>query len=86
MDLVLLWLWYRPAATALIQPIAWELPYAADAALIRKGKKTKKTLNSSTVEFAMARGLAQNIAEVWDKRECCEEGSEGLPEHSLVAQ
>ena len=26
------------AATALIQPLAWELPYAADMALIRKKK------------------------------------------------
>ena len=34
----LLWLWYRPAATVLIQPLAWELPYAMGAAL----KKTKK--------------------------------------------
>ena len=32
-DLVLLWLWYRPAATAPIQPLAWELPYAVGAAL-----------------------------------------------------
>ena len=27
-DLVLLWLWCRPAATALIQLLAWEPPYA----------------------------------------------------------
>ena len=26
-------LWCRPAAVALIQPLAWELPYAAGAAL-----------------------------------------------------
>ena len=29
----MLWLWSRPAATALIQPLAWELPYAMGAAL-----------------------------------------------------
>jgi len=34
-DLALLWLWHRLAA--LIQPLAWEPPYAAGAAL----KKTK---------------------------------------------
>ena len=39
MDLALLWLWRRPAAAALIQPLAWELPYAAGAAL--KRPKTK---------------------------------------------
>ena len=37
-----LWLWRRPAATALIQPLAWELPYATDAALTKKKKKKKK--------------------------------------------
>ena len=36
-DLVWLWLWHRPAATAPIRPLAWEPPYAAGAAL-----KTKK--------------------------------------------
>ena len=35
----MLWLWYRPAAIAPIQPLAWELPYAAGAALKRKEKK-----------------------------------------------
>ena len=29
----LLWLWRRPAAAALIRPLAWEPPYAAEAAL-----------------------------------------------------
>ena len=38
-DLALLWLWCRLAATALIQPLAWECPYATGAAL--KGQKTK---------------------------------------------
>ena len=42
-DLVLLLLWYRLAATALIQPLAWEAPYAVGAALKRqKDKKLKK--------------------------------------------
>ena len=40
-DLVLLRLWCRPAATALIRPLAWEPPYAAEVAL-EKGKKTGK--------------------------------------------
>ena len=34
-DTVLLWLWYRLAAAALIWPLAWELPYATGAALKR---------------------------------------------------
>ena len=35
LDPVLLWLWCRLAATALIQLLAWELPYAMGAALKR---------------------------------------------------
>ena len=38
-DLALLWLWRRPVVAALIRPLAWECPYAAGAALIRKKKK-----------------------------------------------
>ena len=32
-------LWHRLEAVALIQPLAWELPYAMDAALKKKKKK-----------------------------------------------
>ena len=38
-DPTLLWLWCGPAAGALIQPLAWEPPYAAGAALKRQEKK-----------------------------------------------
>ena len=38
-DPALLWLWLWQAATALIQPLAWESPYATGAALRRQ--KTK---------------------------------------------
>jgi len=45
-DPALLWLWRRPAATALIRPLAWEPPYAVGAALEKakrqKDKKNKK--------------------------------------------
>ena len=33
LDPALLWLWRRPAATALIRPLAWELPYAVGTAI-----------------------------------------------------
>ena len=45
-DPTLLWLWHRPAAVALIWPLAWELPYAAPAAL-----KSKKQTNKTTPVF-----------------------------------
>ena len=46
LDLALLWLWYRPAAEAPIQPLAWEPPYAAgvDQEMAKRPKKKKKFL------------------------------------------
>ena len=41
LDPPLLWLWRRPAAIALIRPLAWEPPYAEGRGP-RKGKKTKQ--------------------------------------------
>ena len=41
-DLTLLWLWCRPAATAPIRPLAWELPYAISVALKNKNKNKKQ--------------------------------------------
>ena len=38
----LLWLWCRPAAVASIGPLAWEPPYALDAALKRQKDQKKK--------------------------------------------
>ena len=42
-DLAWLWLWRRLAAAALIQPLAWVLPYASGVAL-----KRQKQLNISS--------------------------------------
>ena len=41
-DPALLWLWRRPVAAAPIQPLAWEPPYALEAALEKTKKKKKK--------------------------------------------
>ena len=41
-DLALLWLWCRAADAALIQPLAWEHPYASGVALKGKIKKKKE--------------------------------------------
>ena len=40
-DPELLWLWCRPAAAALIRPLAWDPPHAEGAAL-EKAKRPKK--------------------------------------------
>ena len=44
-DLEWLWLWCRPAAAALIGPLAWEAPCAVGAALGEKKKKKKVDVN-----------------------------------------
>ena len=43
-DPALLWLGYRLAAVALIRPLAWELPFAAPAALKNKKQNTKEKI------------------------------------------
>ena len=56
LNLALLWLWLRLAATAPIRPLAWEPPYAMGAAL--KRQKPKKKIWSSccgTVEMNLTR-------------------------------
>ena len=55
LDPVLLWPWCRPAATALIRPLAWESPYAAGAALEkakRQNNKIKNKINKKKESFA----------------------------------
>ena len=47
-DLALLWPQHRPAAVALIGPLAWEPPYTAGAAL--KSKKTKNQKSKTTTK------------------------------------
>ena len=46
-DPALLWLWRRPATVALIRPLAWEPPYAADAAL-----ETQASLSNQSCHFS----------------------------------
>ena len=45
-DPAFLWPWHRLAATAPIQPLAWELPYAAGMAL--KSKYTHRHTQTQT--------------------------------------
>ena len=44
LDPELLWLWWRPVATALIRPLVWKPPYAVGAALEKTKKKKKLVL------------------------------------------
>ena len=47
----LAWLWNRPLATALIQPLAWEPSYAVGAALekTKRQKKKKKKMKKKAL-------------------------------------
>ena len=40
-DPAMLWLWWRPPATAPITPLAWETPYAEGEALEKKKRQNK---------------------------------------------
>ena len=42
LDLLLLWLWCRPVAVAVIRPLAWEPPYAMGTAQEMAKKRPKK--------------------------------------------
>ena len=48
-DLELPWLWYRPAAEALIGPPKWELPYATGAET-KKKKKGERDRNYTVIQ------------------------------------
>ena len=51
LDPALLWLWHRPAAVALIQPLAWEPLYPEGAALKKQKKKKKDLLDGTRAGF-----------------------------------
>ena len=53
-DPALLWLWHRPAATAPIRPLAWERPYAREAAL----EKAKRQNNNSNKSIKVGYGFS----------------------------
>ena len=50
LDLTLLWLWRRLAATTPIGPIAWEPPYAAATALKKNKQKNHNCSGPGAVE------------------------------------
>ena len=57
LDPLLLQLWRRPEAVAMIGPLAWEPPYAEDAALKRQKKKKQKTKTDNNKNIKIKRAL-----------------------------
>ena len=60
-DPELLWLWHRLASVAPIQPLAWELPYIAGAALKSKNK-IKITFSSPKSTLPLGFPILANVA------------------------
>ena len=54
LDLELLWLWRKPAATAPIKPLAWEPPYATSVALKREKAESQKKKKGLLIAFQAA--------------------------------
>ena len=64
LDPMLLWLWCKPAAAALIEPLAWEPPYAA-MRLLEKKKRTKSTPTTISGVRAVVRWVKKLISVAW---------------------
>ena len=62
---MLLWLWYRPTATAPIRLLAWELPYATGAALKSKNKERKKKKRKYLTHLKIKKSGLINITFLW---------------------
>ena len=73
-DAALLWLWYRPAAIAPIQPLAWEPPYAVGTAL----KKTKKRKRKRETEKQITNMLHKNVF-IFSATVRCKEPHQNFP-------
>ena len=64
-DPMLLWPWHRPAPTALIQPLARELPYATDVAL--KSKKKKRGKEGRKERKKKRKEGSKQASKIWNK-------------------
>ena len=58
------WLWCRPAAVALIRPLAWEPPYAMGTAL--KWQKKKRQSDCSPLKVLLTCLQGQPLAGNWE--------------------
>ena len=57
---MLLWLWCKPAAAALILSLGRELPYATDVAIKREKRKTKKGIAFMDTQILEITGSSEN--------------------------
>ena len=64
LDLVLLWIWRRLAATALIRRLAWEPPHAEGVAL-KRTKDRKKKQKKKLVVPAVVQWISSSLGALW---------------------
>ena len=74
----LLWLWHRPAASAPIQPLAWEPPFTAGAAL-----KRQKTKNNNKWKRTRSAPLLLKPCEDTGRRQPSMNQELGLTRHRI---
>ena len=63
LDLMLLWLWRRPATTAQIRPLAWESPYAMGAAQ----EKTKRQKDQKKKQLLAVYSVSTDALGAWNR-------------------
>ena len=61
LDPMWLWLWCRPGAAALIQPLGQEPPYAARAALKKQTNKQTKKVTGVPIVAQWVKGLMLSL-------------------------
>ena len=89
LDLTLLWLWRRLAATAPIRPLAWEPPYATGATL--KRQKKKKSLHCGDHALGTVQWVGGGVTATWregtrGRGKRCPRLSPSIPRISCLAQ
>ena len=76
-DPELLWLWRRPVATAPIQPLAWEPPYAAGAAPRNSNNNNNNKKKQQQQKRQKTKKKIYNCKENWDGKSLSKKNTVG---------
>ena len=64
-DPMMLWLWCRPVAAVPIRPLAWEPPYATNAALKKKQERKKEEKLLAQIPRWEVVPFSELLGEIW---------------------